>query len=64
MPSVVERACRRCHFITEEKVCPNCGSTDLSEDFSGFVFVFNPEESAIARILKIMKRGRYAIKVR
>lgn len=61
---MVERACRRCHYITEEKICPNCGSADLSEDFSGVVFIFSPEISAIAKILKVSKKGRYAIKVR
>lgn len=61
---MVERACRRCHFITEEKVCPNCRSTDLSEDFSGIVFIFDPEHSLIAKTLRIEKKGRYAIKVR
>ncbi|MEM1586533.1 MAG: transcription elongation factor subunit Spt4 [Candidatus Bathyarchaeia archaeon] len=61
---MVERACRRCHYITEEKICPNCGSTDLSEDFSGVVFIFDSENSVIAKTLKISKKGRYAIKVR
>lgn len=61
---MVERACRRCHYITEERVCPNCKSTDLSEDFSGVIFIFDPASSAIAKTLKINKRGRYAIKVR
>jgi len=61
---MVERACRRCHYITEEKVCPNCKSTDLSEDFSGVVFIFNPQNSAIARVLRVEKKGLYAIKVR
>lgn len=61
---MVEKACRRCHYITEEKVCPICKSTDLSEDFSGVVFIFDPESSAIAKAMRIEKRGRYAIKVR
>ncbi|MEM2455222.1 MAG: transcription elongation factor subunit Spt4 [Candidatus Bathyarchaeia archaeon] len=50
--------------MTEEKACPNCGSADLSEDFSGIVFIFSPENSAVAKTLKISKKGRYAIKVR
>lgn len=61
---MVERACRRCHYITEERTCPNCKSADLSEDFSGVIFIFDPENSVIAKILKIEKKGQYAIKVR
>jgi len=61
---MVEKACRRCHYITEENVCPNCKSTDLSEDFSGLVIIFDPENSLIAKTLKIQRKGRYAIRVR
>lgn len=61
---MVEKACRRCHYITEENMCPNCKSTDLSEDFSGLVIIFDPENSIIAKTLKIEKKGCYAIRVR
>ncbi len=59
-----ERACTNCHFITKENVCPKCRSTSLSEDFSGIVIVFEPEESAIAKVMSIKDKGRYALKVR
>jgi DNA-directed RNA polymerase subunit E" len=61
---MVEKACRRCHYITDENVCPNCKSTDLSEDFSGLVIIFDPKNSIIAKAMKIEAKGRYAIKVR
>ena len=59
-----ERACTNCHFITKENVCPKCKSTSLSDDFSGIVIMFDPEESAIAKAMKIKENGRYALKVR
>lgn len=61
---MVEKACRRCRYITDENVCPNCKSTDLSEDFSGLVIIFDPKNSIIAKAMKIEAKGRYAIKVR
>ncbi len=61
---MVEKACRKCHYITEENVCPNCKSTDLSEDFSGLIIIFDPENSVIAKTIKAERKGRYAIKVR
>ena len=61
---MVEKACRKCHYITEESICPNCRSTDLSEDFSGLVIIFDPERSIIAKTMNIKRKGRYAIKVR
>jgi len=59
-----EKACANCHFITKENVCPKCKSTSLSDDFSGIVIMFDPEESAIAKAMKIKENGRYALKVR
>ncbi len=59
-----EKACTNCHFITKENVCAKCKSTNLSEDFSGIVVVFDPENSSIAKTMKIKEKGRYALKVR
>jgi DNA-directed RNA polymerase subunit E" len=51
-------------MISSESVCPNCKATSLSDDFSGFVILFDPKGSAIARAMKIKEKGRYAIRVR
>ena len=59
-----EKACTNCHFITKENVCAKCKSTNLSEDFSGIVVMFDPENSAIGKTMKIKEKGRYALKVR
>jgi DNA-directed RNA polymerase subunit E" len=59
-----EKACINCHFITKENVCPKCRSTSFSEDFGGIVIVFDPENSAVAKAMKIKDKGRYALKVR
>ena len=59
-----EKACTNCHFITKENVCAKCKSTNLSEDYSGIVVMFDPENSSIAKTMKIKEKGRYALKVR
>lgn len=59
-----ERACANCHFITKENVCPKCKSASSSEDYSGLVIMFEPEDSAIAKAMSIKDKGRYALKVR
>ena len=59
-----EKACTNCHFITRENVCSKCKSTNLSEDYSGIVVMFDPENSSIAKTMKIKEKGRYALKVR
>jgi DNA-directed RNA polymerase subunit E" len=59
-----EKACVNCHFITKENVCPKCRSTTFSEDFGGIVVVIDPQNSAVAKAMKIKEKGRYALKVR
>jgi len=59
-----EKACRNCHFISDASTCPNCKSTSMSDDFSGRVIIFDAEGSAIARAMKIKKKGRYALRIR
>ncbi len=64
MRGMSEKSCTNCHFITKENVCPKCKSTNLSEDFSGIVVVFDAKNSAVAKAMKIKENGRYALKVR
>ncbi|MGQ9506693.1 MAG: transcription elongation factor subunit Spt4 [Candidatus Bathycorpusculaceae bacterium] len=59
-----EKACVTCHFITRENICPKCKTSSLSDDFSGIVIVFDPENSTIAKAMNIKEKGRYALKVR
>ncbi len=59
-----EKACTTCHTITTSNVCPKCKTPTLSDDFSGLVIIFDPEDSAIAQAMKIKEKGRYALKVR
>ena len=61
---MVDRACRNCHAITDGTVCPECKSTDLSDDFSGIVVVLDPDRSRIAKLMGIKKKGRYAVRIR
>jgi len=60
---VKELACRKCKCVTISKVCPACKSSDLTPDWEGIVIVANPEESRIAKTLKITVKGKYALKV-
>jgi len=61
---MVDRACRNCRLISDRNACPECKSTDLSDDFSGLVVVLDPENSAIAKAMHIKKKGRYAVRIR
>jgi DNA-directed RNA polymerase subunit E" len=58
-----EMACRKCRTLTTEKTCPNCGSTEFSNEWSGLIIIIDPARSQVARTLTIVKPGRYALKV-
>ena len=60
----MKRACKQCNTIFEGDKCPNCGSTEHTEGWKGISIIINPEESEIAKKLKINKKGVYAIRTR
>ena len=60
---VKELACRKCKCVTICKVCPACKSSDLTSDWEGVVVIASPEQSKIAKTLKITVKGKYALKV-
>jgi RNA polymerase subunit RPABC4/transcription elongation factor Spt4 len=61
---MVEKACKKCKAIVESgNKCQNCGSEELTDTFKGKVNIINPEQSEIAKNIKINKKGAYAIKL-
>ena len=56
------RACKSCHFLTEQDTCPNC-SLATSKRWRGYVIIRNPEKSQVAKKMNIKKPGKYALKV-
>jgi DNA-directed RNA polymerase subunit E" len=62
---VKEQACKKCHRVVgKAKVCPACRGISFSADWKGYVVVRDPENSQIARALKITQEGSYALRVR
>ena len=59
--------CRDCHSVLEDtdaETCDVCGSTSLTEDWSGYVVILHPEDSEIAKEMEVTEPGKYALKVR
>jgi DNA-directed RNA polymerase subunit E" len=61
---LTDKACKNCRFISNGPVCPNCKSTNLSDDWSGLVIVTDPAVSEVAKRMGIKAPGRYALRVR
>lgn len=61
---MADKACRNCKMISKGPICPNCKSTNLSDDWTGFVTVIDPAASEIAGKLGAKAPGKYAIRVR
>jgi DNA-directed RNA polymerase subunit E" len=60
---MMKKACKNCKMIYEGAKCPNCGSQEYTESSKGRVIILNPQESEIAKNLKISNKGSYAIKL-
>ncbi len=62
MPGSKEKACMNCKKIVTGSECDNCGSTNLTINFSGLIIIIDPEKSELAKELKLNKSGAYATK--
>jgi len=60
----MKKVCKKCKFISSEEKCPVCGSAEFSDTWKGRIFILNPQESEIAKQLKIEKEGTYAILIK
>lgn len=59
------RACRNCRYIVnEEKTCPKCQGTDLTEKYTGEILVLDPEKSEIAKVAGLNAPGKFAVRVK
>jgi DNA-directed RNA polymerase subunit E" len=58
-----EKACKNCKTIYEGDKCPNCDKKEFSDNSKGKIYISNPEKSELAQMLKITKKGLYAIKL-
>ncbi|HID43151.1 MAG TPA: DNA-directed RNA polymerase, subunit E'' [Archaeoglobaceae archaeon] len=60
----MELACRQCKFISvDSSACKNCGSTELTKEWYGYVIILDPENSEIAKKLGVKIPGKYSLKV-
>jgi DNA-directed RNA polymerase subunit E" len=59
----MSKACKQCHLLSEENLCPNCGGA-TSKNWSGLLTIVDPAESELAKTMNISKPGTYALKVR
>ncbi|MEM0301839.1 MAG: transcription elongation factor subunit Spt4 [Archaeoglobaceae archaeon] len=61
---MAELACRICKYINPDAiVCKNCGSSDLTKEWYGYLIILDPEKSEIAKSLGINNPGKYALRV-
>ena len=58
-----EKACKQCRTVYTGSKCPKCGNEEGREGFKGKVTILNPEQSEIAKNMKIKEKGVYAIRV-
>ena len=57
-----EKACKICRAIYEGSKCTSCGASESTDSFKGKVAVLNPEDSEIAKKLKLEKKGNFSLR--
>jgi DNA-directed RNA polymerase subunit E" len=60
----MEKACKNCRLIIAQgETCPLCGSTALTNKWSGYIVVLNVEKSDLAKKLGVKVNGTYALNI-
>lgn len=59
-----EKACKKCKTFFEGSKCPKCGSEEFTDSPKGKVVILKPEESEIAKNLKLNEKGVFALRIR
>ncbi|MFH1786424.1 MAG: transcription elongation factor subunit Spt4 [archaeon] len=57
------KACKNCHVLTEESVCPVCKSQEFSPKWKGFITVIDADRSEAAKRMGVTMPGKYALKI-
>lgn len=59
------KACKKCRALVppEEQICPVCGSTEFTEEWTGMVILLK-EESEVMKMFGAPKPWRYAINLK
>jgi len=58
----IEKACKKCSMIYEGDKCPGCGSQEYIDEIKGKLVILDPENSEVAKNIKVSKKGSYAIR--
>ncbi len=56
-----EKVCRNCRLFVKGQVCPICNQANFSRSWKGVVYINDPNESEIAKIMGIKAPGKYCI---
>ena len=59
-----EKACLNCKVIFEGEKCPMCNESVVSDTFKGRIYIFNAEQSEMAKNMKLNKNGLFTIKAK
>jgi DNA-directed RNA polymerase subunit E" len=59
-----EKACKNCKMIYGGVSCPGCQHKESLDSFKGKITVVDPENSEIAKNLKIKGKGVFAVRLR
>lgn len=60
----MKKACKTCKRFVDGQECPNCKTSNFSNNWKGRIYIIDANKSEIAKKLNITTKGEYAIKVK
>lgn len=60
----MKKVCNNCKIFVKGEKCLLCNGNDFSDNWKGRIFIFDAENSEVAKKLEIKAKGEYAIKTR
>lgn len=59
-----DKVCRNCRLFVKEEKCPICKMSSFSRTWKGVMFIKDPENSEVAKLLGIKVQGKYCLWVK
>jgi DNA-directed RNA polymerase subunit E" len=59
-----DKVCKNCRLFVKGDKCPVCQMSSFSRTWKGMVFIRDPQNSEVAKLLSITHPGKYCLWVK
>jgi len=59
-----DKVCKNCKFFVKGEKCPICNLSSFSRTWKGLVYIKDPQNSDVAKLLRVAVPGKYCLWVK